>query len=48
MLAHPLKGMMVSLKGPKTTGDMVEVLAADFPEPVKVTSISEIPVKIES
>jgi hypothetical protein len=48
MLAHPLKGMMVSLRGPKTTGDMVEVPAPEFIEPEKVKSISDIPVRIES
>ena len=48
MLAHPIKGMMVSLRGPKTTGEMVEVATLEFAEPEKVASISEIPVKVES
>ena len=48
MLAHPLKGLMVSLKGPKTTGEMVKVTAPDFSRTEKATSVSEIPVKIES
>ncbi len=48
MLAHPLKGMMVSLRGPKTTGDMVEVPAPEFVEPDEIKSISDIPVKVES
>lgn len=48
MLAHPLKGIMVSLKGPKTSGDMVEVAAPKFAEPDKAKSISDIPIKIES
>ena len=48
MLAHPIKGMMVSLKGPKTTGDMVEVATPEFSEPESVASISDIPVKVES
>ena len=48
MLAHPIKGMMVSLRGPKTTGEMVEVATPEFVEPEKVVSISEIPVKVES
>jgi hopanoid biosynthesis associated radical SAM protein HpnH len=47
MLAHPLKGMLISLKGPKTTGDMVEVATPDFEED-KLTSVSTIPVKVES
>lgn len=47
MLSNPLKGMMVSLKGPKTSGDMIEVAAPNYSEPVP-TSISEIPVKVES
>ena len=48
MLAHPLKGMMVSLLGLKTTGDMVEVATPNFVEYEKTISISDIPVKIES
>ncbi len=48
MLAHPLKGMMVSLRGPKTEGDMVEVVAPNFVEQNEVTSLSDIPVKVES
>ncbi len=48
MLAHPLKGLMVSLRGPKTTGEMVEVATPNFVEYEKIHSVSEIPVKIES
>ena len=48
MLSHPLKGMMVSLKGPRTTGDMVEVAAPDFDEAAEVSSVSKISVKVES
>lgn len=47
MLANPIKGMMVALRGPKTTGDMVEVSAPKFDEVVKPSSVSEIPVKVE-
>lgn len=47
MLAHPLKGLWVSLRGPKTTGAMVEV---NTPESVTThkTSLADIPVKTES
>ncbi|MFW5444136.1 MAG: adenosyl-hopene transferase HpnH [Methylococcaceae bacterium] len=49
MLANPLKGMMVSLKGPKTVGDMVEVAAPQYAElDEAATTLSEIPVKVES
>jgi len=48
MLSNPLKGMMVSFKGPKTTGDMVEIPAPQFADPEKIKSISDIPVKVES
>jgi hypothetical protein len=47
MLSNPLKGLMVSLRGPKTTGDMVEVAAPEYSEQ-KETSISGIPIKVES
>jgi len=48
MLAHPLKGLMVSLAGPKTTGDMVEVASPQFDDSEEVSSVSKIPVKVES
>ncbi|MCF6204417.1 MAG: adenosyl-hopene transferase HpnH [Methylococcaceae bacterium] len=48
MLANPLKGLMVSLRGPKTTGDMVEVATPSYLESDDFSSISKIPVKIES
>ncbi len=48
MLANPLKGMLVSLRGPKTTGDMVEVPSPHFSEQVGTKSLSEIPIKVES
>ena len=47
MLSNPLKGMLVSLKGPKTTGDMVEVAVPNFSIPAQASSVSEIPVKVE-
>ncbi len=46
MLSNPLKGLMVSLRGPKTTGEMVEV--PTFVEEENKSSISEIPIKVES
>ena len=48
MLANPLKGLMVSLRGPKTSGDMVEVATPSYLESEDFSSISKIPVKVES
>ncbi len=48
MLANPLKGMMVSLRGPKTIGDMIEVATPNFQENEKTSSLSDIPIKVES
>jgi len=48
MLAHPLKGLWVSLRGPKTTGDMVEVdTPTAHPDNNKKT-LADIPVRTES
>ena len=47
MLTNPLKGMLVSLRGPKTTGDMVEIPSPNFSEQVGTKSLSEIPIKVE-
>ncbi len=48
VLTNPLKGLLVSLRGPKTEGAMVEVAVPDFSKTEAACSISEIPVKIES
>jgi hypothetical protein len=48
MLAHPVKGLMVALRGPKTQGDMVEVAAPNYVEADAVNTIAGIPVKVES
>jgi hypothetical protein len=39
--------MMVSLKGPRTTGEMVEVAAPDAENVEKPKTLSDIPVKVE-
>jgi hopanoid biosynthesis associated radical SAM protein HpnH len=46
-LAHPLKALWASIRGPKTSGDMVTVVSQNHVTPAK-TSISDIPVKVES
>jgi hopanoid biosynthesis associated radical SAM protein HpnH len=48
MLSNPLKGFMVSLKGPKTEGAMVEVATPNYTEADATSSVSKIPVKVES
>ncbi len=48
MLAHPVKGLMVALRGPKTQGDMVEVPAPNYVEVDAGNTIAGIPVKVES
>jgi hopanoid biosynthesis associated radical SAM protein HpnH len=48
MLSNPLKGLMVSLKGPKTEGAMVEVATPNYTEADATSSVSKIPVKVES
>ncbi len=47
-LAHPLKALWAAVRGPKTTGDMVAQKQPEFVASYKKSSISEIPVKIES
>ena len=47
MLSHPIKGMMVALRGPKTEGDMVEIPTPKFSNQEGKNSISEIPIKVE-
>ena len=48
MLTNPLKGLMVSLKGPKTEGAMVEVATPNYVEDKAASTLSKIPVKVES
>ncbi len=49
MLAHPLKALTVSLRGPKTSGDMVPDPVPQYAkEAQKPVSISSIPVRSES
>ena len=46
-LAHPLKALWASIRGPKTSGEMVAAVSADHQMPAKNT-IADIPVKVES
>ncbi|KAF3977213.1 MAG: adenosyl-hopene transferase HpnH [Methylococcales symbiont of Iophon sp. n. MRB-2018] len=48
MLSNPLKALLVSVRGPKTEGDMVEVVAPAYVETNTTQSISDIPIKVES
>ena len=48
MLAHPLKGLKAALLGPKTSGPMVEIPTPEYAKEAVSSSISGIPVKIES
>jgi len=48
MLAHPLKGLWVSLRGPKTTGDMVEVDTPTVQSNNTSKTLADIPVRSES
>jgi hypothetical protein len=45
-LSHPLKALWASIRGPKTSGDMVA--ESNSPAKVDKPSIRDIPVKIES
>ena len=47
MLTNPLKALVVSMKGPKTEGEMVEVATPNYVEDA-ASSVSKIPVKVES
>jgi hypothetical protein len=47
MLAHPVKALLTSIKGPKTSGDMVPAPAPHYEIDNKVSSISAIPVRTE-
>ena len=46
MLVNPIKGMMVALKGPTTTGDMVQVPTPNYVENTD-SALSKIAVKVE-
>lgn len=48
LLTNPLKGLMVFLKGIKTTGDMVEVAIPSLVGEGKKDSLAQIPIKVES
>jgi len=48
MLAHPLKALLVSWQGPKTTGEMVTIPGLENHDSDKSDSITDIPVKVES
>jgi hopanoid biosynthesis associated radical SAM protein HpnH len=48
MLLHPLKGLAVALRGPKTEGAMVEVKTAEVTTPKKYSALTDIPVRTES
>lgn len=48
MLSNPLKAMLVSMRGPKTTGEMVPEVAPTYEEDLKPSSISDIPVSVET
>jgi hypothetical protein len=44
MLKHPLKGLLVSLRGPKTEGDMI---TEPTPANNTVSTLAGIPIKVE-
>ncbi|WP_347990002.1 adenosyl-hopene transferase HpnH [Methylomonas sp. AM2-LC] len=46
-LAHPIKALLSSLRGPKTSGEMVAEKKPQISSVPKRTTISDIPVKIE-
>jgi hopanoid biosynthesis associated radical SAM protein HpnH len=48
MLLHPLKGMLVALRGPKTEGEMVEVKTAEEKAPKQYSALQDIPIRSES
>ncbi len=47
MLKNPLKGLLVSLRGPKTTGDMVPEATPNYPVD-ETPALQDIPVRVES
>lgn len=46
-LAHPLKALWTSIRGPKTSGEMVAEVSQNHDVPTK-TTLADIPVKVES
>ena len=48
MLAHPIKALLTSVRGPKTSGDMVAEKNPQLVSNYKKSAISDIPVKVES
>ena len=46
-LAHPLKALLAGIRGPRTTGDMVEEIKPQFINTAHKMHIGDIPVKIE-
>ncbi len=47
-LAHPLKALWTSIRGPKTSGDMVPELSPNYAGTAAKRSLADIPVKVES
>ena len=47
MLAHPAKALLASIKGPKTTGDMVPAPLPEYENDRKTSTISTIPIRTE-
>lgn len=47
-LAHPLKALWTSIRGPKTTGEFVAEKKPDYDAAPKKSSLADIPVKVES
>ncbi len=48
MIGNPIKGLLVSMKGPKTTGRMIEVEAPKYENDENMPTLKDIPIKIES
>jgi len=48
MLAHPLKALLTSIRGPKTEGDMVPEAAPAYARKELSSTIAGIPVRVEA
>jgi len=48
MLSNPLKALLVSMRGPKTEGDMAPESVPEFSGDIKTGAITEIPVRVET
>ncbi|MGR9072088.1 MAG: adenosyl-hopene transferase HpnH [Gammaproteobacteria bacterium] len=49
MMKNPLKGVLASIRGPKTEGDMVPEMKPEYhPQPVGAMTLREIPVRVEN